>query len=115
MEVWGGGLGSHGAGLREHITVDVQHQVPAGRVLHHEAHVLWCLETAKQVHQKGVSRAGHSRQDPLLTHQAGQDGGGAGVKDYSSSLPPTRPPPRVLNHQMFVKGLAWLCTLGQAA
>lgn len=67
--------GSHSTGLREHITVDVQHQVPASRVLHHKAYMLRCLETAKQVHQKRVSRVGHSCQDPLLTHQAGQGSG----------------------------------------
>lgn len=80
------GLGSHSAGLREHVTVDVQHEIPAGRVLHHKAYVVWSLETAKQVYQEGVSRVGHSRQNPLLTHQAGQ-GGGQGSETTAALYP----------------------------
>lgn len=53
--------------------MNVQHQVSTRRVLHHKAHVLWGLETAEKVHQEGMSCPGHGRQNPLLTHQAGQE------------------------------------------
>lgn len=79
--------GSHGSGLREHVAVDVQHQVPAGRVLHDEAHVFGRLEAAEQVHKEGVPRAGHSRQDSLLAHQARAGAGDRGPAEFYTPKP----------------------------
>lgn len=45
----------------------------------------------------------------------GRMGVGQGSKTTAAPYHQLAHPLRVLNHQMFVKGLAWLCTLGQAA
>ena len=63
-------LDSHSARLGEDVCVDVHHEVPPRRVLHHKTHVLRRLETCEQVDEEGVVRAGHRLKDPLLTHQA---------------------------------------------
>ena len=60
---------SHCSGLREHISVDVHHQVASGRVLHDKTHMFRCLEARKQVDQEGVANAVDRFKNPLLAHQ----------------------------------------------
>lgn len=63
-------LYSHSSRFREDVGVNVHHQVPTCRILHHKAHMLFCLETRKKVHQKGVPDAIHSLKNSFFTHQA---------------------------------------------
>lgn len=61
---------SPGLSLREHIRVDVDHQVAAWQVLHDEADVVAGLEAAMEVDQEGMSGGVDHLEDPLLAHQA---------------------------------------------
>lgn len=66
---------SHGPRLREHVSVDVHHQVASSRVLHDETNMFRRLKAGEQVDQERVADAVHSLKNPLLTHQAeGQEG-----------------------------------------
>lgn len=64
---------SHSSGLRENISVDVHHQVSSRSVLHHKTDVLLRLETCKQVHEERVAHAVDGFENPLLTHQTGEE------------------------------------------
>lgn len=55
-----------GSGLREDIGVDVHHEVPAGRVLHHEADVTVRLEARKHVDEERVTHGVGHFEDALL-------------------------------------------------
>lgn len=61
---------SHRAWLREHVCMNVHHQVSSCCVLHDETHVLLGLETSEEVHQERMSNAVHSLKDSLLAHEA---------------------------------------------
>lgn len=63
---------SPGLGLGEHVVVDVDHEVAAGKVLHDEADVVAGLEAAVQVDQERVSGGVDHLEDPLLTHEAAE-------------------------------------------
>lgn len=54
--------------LSEDAGMDVLHQVSSWRVDHHEAHVVFCLEAAMEVHQERVAGCVDHFEDPLLTH-----------------------------------------------
>lgn len=59
----------HGARLRKDVGMDVHHEITAGRVLHHEAHVLLGLEARKQIHEERMAhRVGHL-ENALLAQQ----------------------------------------------
>lgn len=62
-----------GLGLGEHVVVDVDHEVAAGKVLHDKADVVAGLEAAVQVDQEGVSGGIDHLEDPLLTHEAAEE------------------------------------------
>ena len=59
-----------GPGLAEHVRVDVHHEITAGRVLHHEAHVARRLEAGEHVHEERVAHGVGHLEDALL----GQEG-----------------------------------------
>ena len=58
-----------GARLGEGVRVDVHHQVPAGRVLHHEAHVRVRLEAGEHVDEERMPHGVGHLEDPLLRQQ----------------------------------------------
>lgn len=52
--------------------MDVHHQVPSCCVLHYKTHMLLGLETSKEIDQERMPDAVHCLENPLLTHQAGE-------------------------------------------
>lgn len=56
--------------LSEDAGMDVLHEVSSWRVDHHEAHVVFGLEAAMEVHQERVADHVDHFEDPLLTHKA---------------------------------------------
>lgn len=87
---------SHSTWLRKDVSMYMHHEVSSSSVFHDKAYMFWCLETCKQIDQKGVAGAVDSLKDPLLTHQTGDRAGDkcgmevttivTGGKTYSLSL-----------------------------
>lgn len=62
----------HCSWFRKDISVNMHHEVPTSGILHYKAHMIFGLETSKEVHQKGVPYTVHSFKNPLLAHQTGK-------------------------------------------
>lgn len=60
----------HRAHFREHVCMNVHHQVSSCCVLHDETHMLLGLETSEEVHQERMPNTIHGLKDSLLAHEA---------------------------------------------
>lgn len=58
----------HSPRLREHVGVDVHHQVASCCVFHDKTHMFWSLEAGKQVDQERVVGHVHNLKDAFLAH-----------------------------------------------
>ena len=60
----------HCSWFREDISVNMHHEIPTSSILHYKAHVIFGLETGKEVHQKGMPYTVHSFKNSFFTHEA---------------------------------------------
>lgn len=52
--------------------MDVHHQVPSCCILHYKTNMLLGLEAREEIDQERVPDTVHRLEDPLLTHQTGE-------------------------------------------